>query len=484
MTNTPSSQPESKEGSLNASIRDGVSHSVMLGTGETYLGVFGIFLQASTLQIGLLATLPLVFEAVAQWISALALDRFRSRRTVIVVWALFQALLWLPVALLPFLFGPGSVAAVSLICLVTLNHVASGFIHPVWSSLMGDLVPIEIRGRFFGNRNRLTGMSSFISLLLAGSILHLFKNAGMAAAGFLVVFIVAMLARFSSAYWMGRYHDPPYHVQPEQVFSFWQFLRRSRQSNFAKFVFFFAVTNFAVSFSSPYFALYMLRDLQLSYMQFTVVSGVATLFQFLTFRYWGGLSDRFGNKKIMNLCGWGIGIVPLCWLFSTNLLYLCLVQVFSGLVWAGFNLAAANFIYDACSPPKRARCVAYRGIVTSVFVFAGSMAGGFVAKLLPSALTIGPWHVAHSLLIIFLISGLLRLTTAALFLRIFHEVRDVEHIRSRELVYRVTHIKPIAGATFNIMTYFFRDRKQARQGKKDEKCMKTAGSNEKSPDPT
>jgi len=453
-------EQESQQASLKASMRDGVAHAVMLGSGETYLGAFGIFLQATTLQIGLLATLPLVFEAVSQWISALTLDRFRSRRAVIVVWAMLQAVLWLPVAVLPFLFGPGTVAAVSLICLVTLNHIATGFIHPVWSSLMGDLVPVEVRGRFFGSRNRLTGMSSFISLLLAGGILHYFKNAGMAAAGFLIVFIGAMLARFYSAAWLRRYDDPPYHVQPEQVFSFWQFLRRAPHSNFAKFAFFFAVTNFSVSFSSPYFALYMLRDLQFSYLEFTAISGVATMFQFLTFRYWGGISDRFGNKKILNVCSWGIGIVPFCWLFSTNLIYICVIQVYAGLVWAGFNLAAANFIYDACSPPKRARCVAYRGIINSVFVLAGSMAGGIVAKLLPPSFSIGPWHVAHVLLIVFLISGLLRLATAGFFLKIFHEVRDVEPIRSRELVFRITHIKPIAGATFNLMTYFFRDQKQ------------------------
>lgn len=455
-----------QEETLKPSVRDGISHAVMLGAGETYLGAFGIFLQATTMQIGLLAALPLVFEAIAQWIGALTMDRFRSRRAFIVFWAVFQAILWLPVALLPFLFGPGSVAAVSLICLVTLNHIASGFIHPVWSSLMGDLVPIELRGSFFGHRNRLTGMSSFISLLLAGSVLHLFKDAGHAAAGFLVVFLAAMVARFSSAGWLRRYDDPPYHVQPEEVFSFWQFLRRAPHSNFAKFTFFFGITNCAVSFSSPYFALYMLRDLQFSYLEFTAISSVATMFQFLTFRYWGGISDRFGNKKILNICSWGIGIVPLCWLFSTDILYICLVQIYAGLVWAGFNLAAANFIYDACSPPKRARCVAYRGIVNSVFVLAGSMAGGLTVKLLPPSFFLGPWHFAHSLLFIFLLSGLLRLATAAFCLKLFHEVRDVEPIRSRELVFRITHIKPIAGATFNIMTYFFRDPKQQKRKKK------------------
>nr|MBF0221041.1 MFS transporter [Desulfobulbaceae bacterium] len=454
---------------LTASINDGIYHAIMLGAGESYLGAFGIFLRATTLQIGLLAALPLLCEAISQWISALSLDRFQSRKNIIFFWSLFQGAIWLPVALLPFLFGPGNFGTISLICLVTINHIATGFIYPVWSSLMGDLVPIKIRGRFFGNRNRLTGMSSFISLLLAGSILHFFKNAEQAALGFLVIFIIAMLARFCSAFWIHRYDDPPYRVQPEDVFSFWQFLRRAPKSNYAKFSFFFAITNFSVSFSSPYFALYMLRDLNFSYFEFTAISGLATLFQFLTFRYWGEISDRFGNKKILTLCGFGIAIVPICWVFSENIIYICSIQIFAGAVWAGFNLAAANFIYDACSPPKRARCVAYRGVINGFFVLAGSMSGGVVAKLLPPDFSIGPFHFSHALLFVFLVSGLLRLMTATFFLKIFHEVREVEPIRSRELIFRVSHIKPIAGATFNLMTYFFRDQKQHTE--KDKKLI-------------
>ena len=47
---------------LRASVRDGASHAVMLGCGETYFGPFGIFLLAGTLQVGLLATLPTFWE--------------------------------------------------------------------------------------------------------------------------------------------------------------------------------------------------------------------------------------------------------------------------------------------------------------------------------------------------------------------------------------------------------------------------------------
>ena len=465
----------SDESAFKAPLRDGIAHAFMLGAGETYLGAFGIFLQATTLQIGLLATLPQVFEAMAQWVSALTLDRFQSRRKVILFWVIFQALLWLPIAILPFLPLPRQIAAVSLICLAILYQSATGFIYPVWSSLMGDLVPLTARGRFFGNRNRLTGMSSFIGLLLAGGILPFFKSAGLAATGFLVIFTLAMAARLDSAVWMRRYADPAYHMPREHAFSFWQFLRRSPVSNYARFVFFFAAINFGVAFSSPYFALYMLRDLQFSYLQFTMISAVATMSQFLTFRYWGDISDRFGNKKILNVCSWGISIVPTCWLLSTNIFYLGCIQVFAGVVWAGFNLASANFIYDACSPPKRARCVAYRGIINSIFILSGSLAGGLAAGLLPPSLAVGPLFFPHSLVLIFLFSGLLRLAAAGALLRKFHEVREVESIRSRDLIFRVSHIKPIAGATFHLLTYFFRDQR-------DNKEMKAEGKRQEAKD--
>jgi hypothetical protein len=55
-----------KNPSVRAAVRDGVSHAVMMGAGETYLGPFGIFLRASTLQVGLLAALPQLFGAMMQ----------------------------------------------------------------------------------------------------------------------------------------------------------------------------------------------------------------------------------------------------------------------------------------------------------------------------------------------------------------------------------------------------------------------------------
>ena len=457
-----STNTEIHDPSLRASIRDGVSNAVMLGSGETYLGPFGIFLQATTLQVGILSTLPQVFGAVMQWAGATRMDTFRSRRRVIVTGALFQALLWIPICLLPFLFGRGEATVWLLVGMVLLYQGANGAIVPVWNSLIGDLVDPRIRGRFFGNRNRLAGMSTFVALLMGGCVLHLFARWDHVAVGFLIIFLAAFLARLNSVQWLRRYADPEFQLSAEQIFTFRQFLRRSPHSNFAKFVFFVAAVNFGLAFSGPYFALYMLRDLHLSYLEFTAVTAVAAVSQFLTFRYWGELSDRFGNKKILNLCGWGVSLAPMLWLISHNLGYLMGIQVYAGFIWAGFNLSATNFLFDAVTPPKRARCVAYQGLVNGVFVLFGSLCGAIAADHLPASFALGTWvwRPISALPVIFFLSGLIRLVAAGLLLKKFREVRPVEPIGHGQLIFRVSHIRPIAGATFSLFTGLFRNQRR------------------------
>jgi MFS family permease len=459
-------KPESSP-SIKASIKDGVSNAVMLGCGESYFNAFSIFLRASTLQVGLLATLPQLFGAIMQWLGALNLDRLRRRRLVIILGASTQAVTLLPMALLPFLFGRNDLLIPFLLILMMIYYGANGYVVPAWNSLIGDLVKPAERGLFFGHRNMLTGMSTFLSLSLAGLILYFFEKAGIPETGFLVAFTAAFIARLNSARWLSRYDDPEFLVSPDQVFTFRQFLRRSPHSNFAKFVFFIGAVNLGVAFSAPYFALYMLRDLGFSYIEYTVVIAVSTITQFLTFRYWGSLSDRFGNKKILNVCGWGVGLVPILWLFSSHILYLMAIQVFGGLVWSGFNLASANFIFDAVTPPKRARCVAYQGLVNGVLVFIGSLLGGYAAGHLPQSLDLGmwTWRPPFMLLMVFLISGIMRLAAAALFLPKFKEVRSVEAIGHGELVFRVSHIKSFAEATFSLFTGLFDEQKSDGDGR-------------------
>ncbi len=445
---------ENDERMLEVAVRDGMAHAAAAGGAETYFGAFGIFLNASAIQIGLLAALPPFFGSICQLFSLTILEVLKSRRFLIVVAARLQAVILPLIALLPFVVGSPTDAVPFLIILVLCYQGALGLTMPLWNSLIGDLVPAELRGRFFGFRNQRAGISSLCALLSAGFVLSRFAQWNLTALGYAFVFCCACLCRLYSAYWLSQYNDPPYDSQPESYFTFFEFVSRPRYSNFARFVFFFSCIHFGSAFSAPFFAVYMLRDLQFSYSTFTLITAVVTITQILTLQNWGRVADIFGSKKILTLCSFGVALNPMLWMLSHNLWFLVCVQIYSGFMWAGFNLASSTFMFDAVTAPMRARCAAYQSFFQGAFVLLGSVTGGWVAEHLPSTLPV--WFGARTpfskYLIIFLISGLLRLAAATVFHRRFKEVRDVKPTRSLGLIFHLFPMSSFAEEKFRWFT--------------------------------
>lgn len=441
------------EHTLNASIKDGVSHALMLGVGESNLGAYGIFLNSSASVVGLLATLPPLVGAIAQAVVVNFGESIRSRRAVIASSALGQALLWIPIAALAWIPLSTDTMGVALVVAVMLYHALAGVGSPLWNSLIGDVVPSDSRGRYFGKRGRLCGIATMCGLLGGGWLMAWAEGHHAQVVGFTVLFFIAALARLNSARWLAKHSEPPHIVKQEHHFSLLQFLLRAPRSNFAKFVLFVSAVNFSVAVSGPYFAVYMFRTLKLSFFEFSLITAMAMVTQLFTFDHWGSLVDRFGTKRILNVCALGVSISPLLWLAADSTVEILLIQAYAGAVWAGFNLAASNFMFDAVTPPKRARCVAYQALVNNSLVCLGSLLGGAIAGIEFSPLPAMSWLPdPHSpLLFLFVLSGALRLLSALLFLPLFREVRDVESIRHRELLFRIVHLRPLTGATFALI---------------------------------
>jgi MFS family permease len=443
-----------KDSSLDAAVKDGISHAIMIGSGESYLNAYAVLLQASSKQIGILAGLPPLVGAFFQLVGVWVMEKISSRRFLVVLSSVFQALTWIPIALVPYIYGINQNTVFALITLVTIYNVLGTSVAPIWNSLIGDLVPVSKRGLYFGFRNQRMGIVTCLSLILAGEFLHLCELYWKPVYGFTIIFLFAMLAKLRSAFWLTKYADPQYKISDEHRFSFLQFIRRAPYSNFAKFVLFISFINFSTYIAAPYFSVYMLKDLNMSYLSYTIIIAIGTLAQFFPMQYWGTLSDQFGNRKILTTCGVGASLAPLLWLVSSNFLYLFCVQIYAGFVWAGFNLAAANFIFDAVSPPKRARCIAYQSVVNSAFVLAGSLLGGYLIEVIPTnfPLNEGLFTENSSYFRIFILSGLLRLLGVIFLLPLFKEVRSVDEISHRELIFRVTSLRPLSGISFGIVT--------------------------------
>ena len=184
--------------SLWASVYNSMAQAVMIGAGENFISAFGIFLKGTPQQISTLTTLgPLVgslFHAVGMWLT----EKFSLRRKLLVWGSVVQALIWIPIAFIPYLLGLGSGAVSLFILLIVAYHALGGIMFPAWNSLMGDLVPANQRGKFFGFRNKWSGIFTLGSMVVAGLVLSFLSARGQTSLGFLIIFSLAFFGRIIS----------------------------------------------------------------------------------------------------------------------------------------------------------------------------------------------------------------------------------------------------------------------------------------------
>jgi len=437
--------------SLKHSIKDGAAYAVMAGAGETYFSAFALFLKASTAQIGFLASVPPLLSSLAQVLSAWIGHKTGKRKAIILTGAVLQGLVWLPLMFLPLLF-PGQAVELLIFCVIAY-YACGNFAALQWSSLMGDLVAERKRGRFFARRTRLSSITSFVSLVAAGLILHLFEQRDMTFIGYLLIFAVAFGARMISVYHLAKMYDPPGHVAAMEVPTDSSWWRQLSQAPMLRFSLFIALIQFSVALASPFFSVYLLRDLEFSYLQFMICTAGSILIQFFTLNRWGKISDIFGNRLVMMVCGFTIPVIPFLWLLSSNFYYLVFTQIVSGFVWAGFSLSTCNFLYELIPPHKRATYLALHNVMANAGTFCGAMLGGFLGVILPKDVQFlfVDLHLTSNLLLVFFISFLLRGLTAVLFLPRFKDLRRVKPLTWTRLIFRVGRVNALSGLVFDII---------------------------------
>jgi MFS family permease len=428
--------------SLKFAFWEGIFASGMTGFIQEYLTPFLLVLGATVKHVGMLHALPNIFASLVQLRSAEAAEKAKSRLKILNIFIFCQALMLVPIFLLaifkinqPYLF----------IACVILFVSFGAFAAPAWGSMMSDLVKENKRGEYFGWRNKVLGFTMVGAALLAGLILYYMKRIDVYS-GFAVIFGGAFIFRLISWNFLRKMYEPHLEHKQEHRFSIIDFLAKLHQSNFAKFVIFVALMNFSVNLAAPFFAVLMLRDLQFNYLIYSLIVISATFTIYLTISRWGRQADKIGNLKIIRFTSQLMGLIPLLWIINRHPAFLIFAQIFSGFIWAGFNLCTSNYILDAVTPQKRTRCIAYFNVLNGIALCCGALLGGFLIQFLPPLL-------GYQILTLFLISALLRIGIGFYLPRKLKEVRPIEKVKSNKLFYSMIRVRPRLGIERKTVRY-------------------------------
>jgi MFS family permease len=310
---------------------------------------------------------------------------------------------------------------------MTLSTAFDSALNPAWGSMMADLVPAQMRGRFFGGRNRITAFVSGVFTYAAGGILQLLT--GNTNLAFTLIFAGAIASRLVSFYFLSQMYEPLSPATEKRGHDgMLKIARGLFSTNIGMFIIFCALINFTATVAGPFFSPYMLRDLHFSYIVYTIMNSAAGLATIGSMTWWGKRMDRAGSIKVLKITSLFVPFVPLGWALSHNFWWLIVVQVFSGFAWAGFQLSSGIFIFDATPPQNRTRYIALYNSLIFLGVSVGSLTGGIVAPLLPP-------FMGSYFLSIFIVSGLARLAVALFFLPRIKEVRKVPQVKAGELLF-------------------------------------------------
>jgi MFS family permease len=426
------------ERNLKNSVRDGVFASIFTGFTKSFIAPLAIAMKASNAMVAAFSSVPDLLASLFQLSAITAVNKAKSRRQLIVWCAALQALVWLPIILAPF-FAHNILV---ILILVSITTVLSQFMQPIWNSLMGDIVPEDQRGRFFGSRNVIVGVFTFTATITAGFVLNHYAKMN-PYVGFAIIFSIAVAARIISVYFKTRMSDIPLQARESEQFSLLEFVRNMSRTNYGMFVIYVSLLKFATYIAAPFFAIYMLKDLGFSYLQFTLITSASLIANFLFMAVWGNMIDKHGSKRVLYIAGMLVPFVPLVWFFAATewhgtaiFIALFIVEAFSGAAWAGFDLGSASFIFDAVKPENRVRCIAYNNLFIGVAVFLGTSAGSLLVHYYDGLLSFS------SILLALLISGILRLMISIIFLPKLREVRLIEVPLGHTFFHRILDIKP------------------------------------------
>jgi MFS family permease len=396
---------------LKAMNADGFSFSVMVGIAETYLPAFVLARGLGDLTAAMVATVPVLLGSVLQLFAPFLLQKLQSYRRFVVITATLQACSMLMLMGMAFMTY---VPAWAIFVPATLYWAAGLATGPAWNTWVEQLVPQKIRSGFFARRSRMCHIGVLLGLISGGLLLRWSVAHDATVKVFAVLFGVGAIGRFISAAMLARQTEriqsaeekSPYNngvetkrvSAREKLAAVFQTIRHPGAAG--RLVLFLMAVQTAVHVSGPYFNPFMLKVLNLSWVDYMGLLSLGFFGKMLALPWAGRFANRWGADRLLWVGSAGIVPISALWFFSQNVWFLAGVQVLSGIVWGCYELAMLLQFFRQIPGDRRVAVLTVYNLGNSAAMVAGTFIGAFILNAL------GRDHDAY--IAVFVASGLFR----------------------------------------------------------------------------
>ncbi|MCG7348383.1 MFS transporter [Sphingomonas sp. ACRSK] len=348
------------------------------------LTAFALHLGASNTMVGVLASAPFLAQLL-QLPAILLVERLRTRKRIAVVTSLIGRAMLAVMAVTAFFSGTVPLLLFLAAQLVVCGLGAIGTC--AWNAWLRDLAPEDRLGRVFAKRTAWLTAISLILGLAAALALHL-TPAGSLSRNlvFAGMFTIGCVTGLISARVVAAMPEPEMPVADGPVRLKRLLTQPFRDRNFARLLGFVASWQFAINLATPFFTVFIVRQLRFEVSFVMVLSVVSQIANLLALRSWGVLSDRFANKSVMAVCApaYIFAIVAMIGAsqFENRTLvagWLVVLHMLMGAAIAGVTLTSTNIALKLSPKGSATAYVAANAMVTAVAAGLAPILGGLLA---------------------------------------------------------------------------------------------------------
>ena len=381
--------------------------SKALGINTPVFTGYALLLGATQADIGFLVA----FASLASLVQIASLQftaRIKRKKAFLIGCGCLEMLLRFSPILLP-LFLPETFRIGGLYFLVISGLVFTHLRTPLLNDWLASTAPEGSRGRFISQRWISMILMTILAGFLYGGVLDFFPGDDQRT-GFVWVFAIALVAGLGSYGALSRAPLPAAETDSGAgtLSSFGGVLRDGR---FVRLVAFRGAAQFCTTLALPFYSVFMLQRLELSYTAIAIYSNLALVVILLSNRPIGGIVDRFGSKPVLRVFLMPGILAPLLWVVSPAApAIIPLAMVLNGLVLVGVRVASVPLLWD--SVPERGDRTSYFAVwsvTIHLSAAVGALAGALLVRRLGDrVITLGD-AAFDSLQVVFLLTTVARL---------------------------------------------------------------------------
>ncbi|REE89117.1 Na+/melibiose symporter-like transporter [Paenibacillus taihuensis] len=344
--------------------------------GGPFLTGFMLYLGASSAQIGFALAIP-AFANLAQIFTAIITHNVDNRRAYVFGYGVLYRVLWVLTGLIPFVL-PQSYWVYTFIALYLLSYLCSNIAGVIWASLIGDMVPAQVRGRYMGIRNTIVGGLAAAAVLAGGQILELFSKQN----GFIILYIIAAVCMVWNGYHLFSYPNLPYERSQESQ-KLKLLVKPLKDRSFVRATLFLAAWIFFQNMAIPLFSYVMQEVLSISIQWVSVITTVQLIVMMTSYYVWGNLNAKYGTKRVLR---WTLPIIAASCLLWGGIAWipaipvLILVHMLLGIGTGGFTQLTFNFTIEEAPSSERTIYVAVFAALTGFTGFLSPILGGEIYR--------------------------------------------------------------------------------------------------------